>query len=165
MDELKVCRECKELKLRTAFPRNRTRKDGLAYECKSCRKSYWDANGHGISKRYRESTAGRLKTLLRSASQRAIEHDLVFDLDYEWLLNLYQKQGGCCSLTGLEFCFETNGDMCQKPFSPSLDRIIPKYGYTKENTRLVCTAINVAFNQHGEEVFRRIAAAYLAKSI
>jgi hypothetical protein len=47
------------------------------------------------------------------------------------------------------------------PFSPSLDKIDPKKGYTKDNVRLVITAINLALNNFGEELVAKVAQAYL----
>lgn len=115
---------------------------------------------------YAKSVKGRFVTLLYSAKTRAIKSGLEYNLDLDWLLELYKEQNKCCLLTGIELQFESHhgGKRNCKPFSPSLDRINPKLGYTKENTRLVCTLINLAMNTFGEDTFRQVAAAYLNHS-
>ena len=45
----------------------------------------------------------------------------------------------------------------------SLDRIDSSKGYTVENCRLVCTAVNLAMNEWGEDVLERIALYYRRK--
>ena len=35
-------------------------------------------------------------------------------------------------------------------------------GYTPENTRLVCVAVNLALNRFGEEVLERVCKGFLA---
>lgn len=158
MDEYK-CTQCGELKLKTEFYKNRSKKDGVSSECKTCRKG--NNKYKGYSRKHHQTIRGRLNQILYSAKIRAAKRNLVYQLDYEWLSNLYNNQNGRCLLTQLELSFNSSGDRCQQPFSPSLDRINPKKGYTKENTRLVCTAINVALNQHGEDIFREVAESYL----
>lgn len=111
------------------------------------------------------SVRGRLKTLLSSAKGRALKKGLDYELSYDWLFEQYKKQEGKCLLTGipLEFCVNADKSRRYQPFSPSLDRIDPSKGYTKENVRLVCTAINVAMNEWGEELYAKVCQAYIAK--
>lgn len=118
--------------------------------------------------RWGSSTVGRLTTVLCSARARAKKRGLPFDLDMEWLAGLWELQGGRCALTGLPMetpfrAEEATNKRHFHPFSPSLDRITPGLGYTKENTRLVCTAINLALNEFGGDVFEQIAKGYLRK--
>ena len=164
MDEYKTCSKCKEIKLKNQFYKNKTKSDGYTNECIICRKAYWAINGTKIREKHRGSLKGKLKQLLCSAIHRARKHNLPYELNYEWLCDVHERQGDKCALTHLPFTYITKGDRSQMPFSPSLDRINPKLGYTKENTRLVCTAINVALNQHGEDIFSQVAMAYLGIS-
>lgn len=46
------------------------------------------------------------------------------------------------------------------PFAPSLDRINCGGGYTKDNTRIVCVAVNVAINTFGDDVFFKMLEGY-----
>ena len=112
---------------------------------------------------YSRTVVGRLRTVLNSAKTRAKNQKLVFDLDFDWLMEQYRKQDGKCSLTGIQLQFGFNYDSSRRymPESPSLDRIDPALGYTKGNTRLVCTAINIAMNSFGERSFEALCKAYL----
>lgn len=48
-----------------------------------------------------------------------------------------------------------------RPFAPSLDRIDARKGYTTDNVRLVAWVVNHALGDWGEEVFAKIARAYV----
>ena len=116
------------------------------------------------SERYK-TVRGRLYELLQRAEYRSVKADNGFDLDIEFLLQKYEDQDGRCLLTGIKF--ELNKERSELkhclyyPFSPSIDRIDSKIGYTKDNTRLVLTGINLAINQWGIETFDYIAKQYL----
>ena len=135
------------------------------YECKAYkRKQYKAANKTKLKTEryaYNHSFQGRLVALIQAAKQRARKHNLEYSLDREWILNLYEKQNGKCLLTGINFSMENPVETNLNPLSPSLDKIIPKLGYTKDNTRLVCVAINIALNEFGENIFKKVCTAYL----
>jgi hypothetical protein len=172
--EFRVCSTCQEKKHRSEFGKDRYDKYGIRCICLSCtrirnRKNYvkYDRPGEedSRSRLYKATVNGRLVSLLGNAKRRAKLKGLDYDLDLQWLLNLYQIQNGSCVLTGLPFSFEFNKEFKRQfmPFSPSLDRIDSSKGYTKENTRLVCTAINIAMNHYGEKTFAEVATAYLQR--
>ena len=76
---------------------------------------------------------------------------------------MYDKQAGKCSLTDISFVFYvSNEDSRTHPFSPSVDRIDSRKGYTKDNVRLVIWGINLAMGEWGETIYRKIATAYLS---
>lgn len=81
---------------------------------------------------------------------------------------LYEAQGGKCLLSGIPFELKrerSEFDHClYYPFSPSIDQIVSGAGYTKENVRIICTALNLSINQWGEETYKFIAASYLTKN-
>jgi hypothetical protein len=84
----------------------------------------------------------------------------------DWVLARYAEQSGCCLLTGLplEFLPPRDGQhLPPQPFTPSIDRIDWRQGYTRHNSRLVCTAVNVALGAWGERALERLARAYLAR--
>ena len=115
------------------------------------------------SRAYKASTRGALKTILYSASLRASKNNIAYDLDFFWLSDLWDAQDGKCLLTGIEFNTERTEKRktFYRPYGPSLDKIDPNGGYTKDNTRLVCTAINLAMNQFGEAAFELLARAFI----
>lgn len=96
-----------------------------------------------------------------SSKARSIDFDLSRD-DFEKLVNDSQ---GRCAITGILFDFDTRETGSRAhPFKPSLDRIDNRKGYVVGNIRLVCIAVNFAFNEWGEKVFDRIAKAYLGQA-
>ena len=66
-------------------------------------------------------------------------------------------------MTGIAFCFDLLKSAKDRftPFSPSLDRIDCTGGYTKDNVRLICTALNLGLNTWGEDVYEKVATAFL----
>ncbi len=114
-----------------------------------------------VNKQYQKTVKGRLVQLMRQAKNRALKNNLLYDLDIKFLLELWNKQNGKCILTGIDFILERSEIYNSEPFAPSIDKINPKLGYTKDNVRLVCVAINYALNEFGEDIFKQICKAYL----
>lgn len=82
------------------------------------------------------------------------------------LRGLCDRSQGICELTGMPFRENSKrhrqGHMLN-PFSPSVDRINSRSGYTADNCRLVCLCVNLALNQWGDEVFDTMARAYVTQ--
>lgn len=112
--------------------------------------------------RSRRGEAGRaISRIYRGAKVRASKRGYAFDLDENWLLDLGDKQGFCCALTGIPFYMADRPERSRiNPYAPSLDRIDCQGGYTKDNVRLVAFAVNVMLNDWGEEIFARVANGY-----
>ena len=115
---------------------------------KAYRRKYYSSNPNQI-----------LNYRLQSCRKRAKDKGLDFELKIESLMHLYSKQNGKCALTGLLFEFDFNDNFSKRPFSPSVDRINSKLGYTKDNVRLVCSAVNSALSEYGDDVFDIICQA------
>lgn len=73
---------------------------------------------------------------------------------------LIARAGGKCEVTGIPFHLD-RGENKRAPFAPSLDRINSAEPYHTINVRLVCVAANIAMNEWGEGVLRRLALGYL----
>ena len=103
----------------------------------------------------------KLRSVAAGATQRARARGLPVDPDLGALTyELFEAQGRRCALTGIAFDLRVVGTgQAQRPFAPSLDRIDCSAGYTRDNTRLVCQAVNFALNAYGEDVFRDIVLA------
>lgn len=100
--------------------------------------------------------------MFQNAKSRAKLYKLEFDLDKSFLLNLFHVQDNKCSLTGISFEYNiTNDEIHKRPFAPSLDRIDCNGGYTKNNVRLVCTIVNIALNEFGDEAFDKMCQSYM----
>lgn len=107
----------------------------------------------------------QIRQMARGARQRARRHGLPSDDDLvDFAGALFHAQHGRCALTGLSFDLrEVGTGQAKRPFAPSLDRIEGDKGYTKDNVRLVCQAVNFALNRFGEDVFYEIAGAAAAQ--
>lgn len=70
---------------------------------------------------------------LCNARNRSRRKSIPFDLTIEWLLETVQRQDFRCQLTGIEFYAKSGTRGKINPFAPSLDRIIPSKGYTKDH--------------------------------
>lgn len=96
------------------------------------------------------------------AGTRGIEHSLTL----EAVIAAYDAQAGACAVTGIPFDISErleSEEGWKRPYSPSIDRIDSRRGYTAENTRLVCSAVNNAMGSWGEAVFIHLAYALVAK--
>jgi hypothetical protein len=105
----------------------------------------------------------RKKTLLHSTRVNARTRGRDYCLTPSCITALFDRAGGRCELTGIPFSVKKIGDYRRPPFAPSLDRIDGSLGYSLDNCRLVCTAINLAMNERGEDLLQTIVLAYAAR--
>ncbi len=108
----------------------------------------------------KQATLDALKKGIARAKGRSVERGLEFDLTVEWATDLAEKQGFRCAMTGVQFYAPFVGGSKCHPYVPSFDRIDTKGGYTKDNVRLVCFAINAMMLDWGEELFSTVVGAY-----
>jgi len=93
--------------------------------------------------------------MIKGAKKRAKKKGLYFasDLTPAFLLELNQKQGGKCVLTGELLNWER--DEYNNHMSPanrvSLDRIDPTKGYERDNIQLVIDIVNRMKNRYSYE--------------
>ena len=84
-----------------------------------------------------------LRAAFTSARSRAASSGMRFQLTYQDVLDLFEEQGHRCAISGLNFGMTRIADAFVKhPFAPSIDRINCSKGYTLDNVRLVCVAVN-----------------------
>ena len=102
---------------------------------------------------------------IRGAKRRANRKGRDCDLTRQIALDLWTRCNGRCEVTGIEFDFTRLAGQKLRPFAPSIDRIDNHKGYTAENSRVVCIAVNLAMNQWGEHVLRKIAASFQVKEV
>jgi len=81
----------------------------------------------------------RARELLRAVQKRCRKTGTEYGLEVAWMAH---KLRGRCELTGLPFDMSVRS---RKPslYTPSIDRIEPGQGYTKDNCRLVLFAVNL----------------------
>lgn len=87
---------------------------------------------------------GNFTYYLNKAKNR--KHD--FDLDEEYISNVWDNQKGKCKLTGIQM---TLRDKLNTPFTASLDRINSKKGYIKGNVQFVTFSANLAKNKFSDD--------------
>jgi uncharacterized protein with gpF-like domain len=104
-----------------------------------------------------------IKSLVLGMKTRSQKASLEFDVDIEFIQELYEKQSGKCVLTGIDFEIGEGSfrKSYRRPFAPSIDRIDCKQGYTKNNIRIVCVIVNIALNDFGDLIFDKMCEAYV----
>ncbi len=114
--------------------------------------------------RHRQQIGKSLERALKGAKSRAKAKGVEFSLDYAWALQTVENQKLCCALSGIPFYGIKKGASTRHPYSPSLDRIDPAKGYTKENVRIILSGMNVMLLDWGTDVFETIARRYRLKT-
>lgn len=104
-----------------------------------------------------------VSSLVLGMKNRAKKKHLDFDVDAEYLANLFIQQNNCCAVTKISFEFGEDGfrKSYRRPFAPSIDRIDCTKGYTKDNIRIVCVVVNIAINDFGDSVFDKMCEEYI----
>ena len=100
---------------------------------------------------------GWARKALQNSKKRAKERGLHHTITREDLEIMLIENECRCVLTGKDFSDEIDHISNRKPWIPSIDRIDNGKGYTVDNVRLVCNAVNIAMNDFGETVLRDIA--------
>jgi len=122
-----------------------------------CRRVY---NLESIHIRNRKDFDHVLMILSNSTKSRAKTKGLKYELDFDYLKQLFIKQKGRCFKTGISFKISIGKTInCRSPWSLSLDRINPKIGYTKENVQLVCIMYNLCKGTWSDKDVKKLAKA------
>jgi len=88
-------------------------------------------------KEQRATAHGRAVSLAKSCRNRCKDRGIQYELHYTWVEEQILEG---CSITGHKFDLTELSP--QHMLCPSLDRIDPTKGYTKENTQIICWCIN-----------------------
>jgi hypothetical protein len=112
----------------------------------------------------RDGGTARLPEAIRACFHRAKRNAKVRGM--EWAItpddinHLIARCRGRCEVSGIPLTVSWGGARKKnRPYAPSLDRIDSSKGYTLDNCRIVCVAVNLAMSEWGESVLRRIARA------
>ncbi|MFY8183530.1 MAG: hypothetical protein ACOVKL_04870 [Polynucleobacter sp.] len=106
-----------------------------------------------------------LKAMLTSARSGASQRNISFDLSIYQLVILANKAAGKCMFSGIPWDYSTQSKKTNKAiWKPSLDRIDASKGYEEGNVRLICIAANLALMDFGDDVFARLATAFVNKN-
>jgi hypothetical protein len=99
------------------------------------------------AKKYIETPKGKLHILLNSAKSttkrrektNVEKRDNTLDIDFEFLVELYNNQKGLCAYSGIPLQFKSGQD-----WKMSLERINVLKGYIKDNVCLICNEFNTS---------------------
>jgi hypothetical protein len=130
---------------------------------KKCKKKY-TANYYK-DKKY-SNVENKLINLVNSTKHRAKKQEIEYNLDKEFIIDLYNKQDGKCSKTKLPFvinnCLRSEG---KGPWAASIDRIDSNKGYTKDNVQLVCLMYNLCKCMWTDNEVKQFAEALINETI
>ena len=98
-------------------------------------------------------------TILKDSAKRARLHNFEYNLDREYLVDLWKNQQGRCSVSGIEMQTESETRENKNPFRASLDRVDNNLGYIRGNVRFVCHWINNAKSTWTESIFEQFVVA------
>jgi hypothetical protein len=103
------------------------------------------------------------RVMLNNATGRSKKRRLLVTLTRDDIIKMLRDQGYRCAITKQPFNLDWRDGREDKrnAFAPSLDLIDNQLGYSRENCRLVLSAINYAMNEWGLEVYYKIAEAAL----
>lgn len=110
------------------------------------------------------SKVSETAAIFSSAKNNARARGILFEITMDDVESMFARAGGRCEVTGLVFNWNKRPGMRRRPFIPSLDRMDSSAGYTVENCRIVCAAVNMAINEFGDSVFRQMALGYVKKN-
>jgi hypothetical protein len=133
---LKICSTCKQEKDESEFHKMGDR--GLNSQCKSCRRGSLVKNW--------------ISYMISKAKQRAKEKGYEYDIDKEYISELFEKQKRKCYWFGIEMI---PSECINDPQSPTIDRLDNKKGYVKGNVVISCFAANIGRNKTNEKRFKK----------
>lgn len=79
---------------------------------------------------------------LRKAKARATKRKVPFNLDKEFLSDLFEKQSGMCFYSGVQLNVVKKGAQLNDPLKMTLDCVDPDKGYVKGNVVWCAFCIN-----------------------
>lgn len=161
-----TCTKCGNTKPEAEFSTSPRAKSGRDTRCRDCRRSYATDynNRHEVKDRLRVRLA-RLRaegpkitlqtSLLRALKRRPTERPAnISDLMAMWL-----AQDGRCAVSGLPMTWYRGKAL---PTSVSIDRIDNARGYSRDNVRLICYAINTFRGRWDDDHVLTMARAIVA---
>ncbi len=130
-----ICTICGEEKEEKAFPIPRSNGKSKTLSeisfCKECLSKKSIKVRRGTIERYLRYRVYSLKT-------KCLREEIIFDLTYEFLMQMYKNQKGKCFYTDEDMIIPEGKKSSALRKAISVDRIIPEKGYVPENT-VLCT--------------------------
>lgn len=98
------------------------------------------------------------KTMLTCFKNNAKRRGIEYDLDDNYLWDLFLSQNRKCKLSGLDIKFGRNCEKMERKITASLDRIDSSKPYIKGNVQWVHKHINAMKLNHTEEYFIKLCS-------
>lgn len=189
---MKKCKTCKQEKDLSEFSTaGKSRKGTVVHSahCKSCRAASAREERDKRTKRLTCSSCGSLFkhvnkchrttefcnscypmyrqacSLFAVTKSRSKTKGIDFDLTMEFILDHLKK--GTCPKTGITFTFTNNGNNAgtRKVSTPSIDKIDPRKGYTKDNVQIVCWWYNLSKSTFTDEEVTELCQKVVQQSL
>lgn len=155
VDGKKYCVCCKEQKDPKEFAPSNATIDKLKRICRICTRTYESNNKEKLYQqkllRRKSNLRSFLAVRLGTSKSRAIKKQMQFDLDLNFLEELFLKQEGKCYYSGVQLNLDNNA--CRHD-SLSTDRLDPSKGYTKDNVVFCTFNINSLKGTMNEQEFK-----------
>lgn len=156
----KICNSCNEKKYRYCYGKLASSIDGLRPTCKLCRrkKHLSKCNDSDFRKMREEKSLKYFKNnpfkslysrCLSSTNKKGFTE---FNIDADFLEELFIRQSGKCYWSGIKMCKDSVG--LGKLNTISVDRIDCNIGYTKSNVVLACKFINLGRGNTDKDIFK-----------
>lgn len=134
------CRECALLRI-SAYNKKRTQdpeyKEKQRERWKKWRKANPRKRNSEMEKKSKQSSPRRfMSDMMAHLRRQSRKSGTPFDVELDYVENLWKKQRGRCSLTGVEMT-HTSSDL----FGVRIDAIDRSKGYIKGNVQLICDGI------------------------
>jgi chorismate mutase len=170
----KKCFKCKTWKDYSLFVKNKKGSGGVGKLCRECYNNYDCVKlaDKRKNERLKSSFTNDLNLYL-SKRESQIKHQAKYrgheyDLDVEYVRELWDTQNGKCYYTGLDMIADGRVNGFQGWNCPSFDRKSPELGYVKGNVVWCCFAVNsfkqsLSESEFGEKI-KSITWPFLNKS-
>lgn len=161
-DGSKLCKKCNETKPANTDYFLKDKKGYFYPYCRECKKEYLKLrkNASSLSKEnFSEIEVKKQKSnridkwanyLVDSSRNSAKRFGKEFDIDVDYILELYKKQNGKCYWFNIKL---EPSNISKYPAKPSLDRLDCDKGYVKGNIVISCMAANLGRNSCDPEIF------------
>lgn len=141
-----LCSKCNTIKDESLFwsagKNVAPKRNGKHNHCSECKRNL------DIERISKNPELHYFRSILKASSYRNRE----FNLDIDFLLQLYKDQKGLCALSKIKM--KTLLYVGHDNYNCSIDRIDNNKGYTKDNIRLVCSIVNkMKLNMTDSELF------------
>lgn len=136
----KWCNSCNKFLTLDGFHNNKNRKYGLDAYCRICINDGVKSRKNNLNK--------WIRYIVNVKKSQSKKDNTKFALDFEYLFNLWQNQGGRCYYSNVPMVFGV-----RKLHSASLERIDPNSGYIPNNVAWVSKATNYMKNNASYDDF------------